>query len=54
MTDKLKPYPFCGWGTIVDSGGLFTHACECNACHAKTKTWEEAVEAWNRRVGEQE
>ena len=53
----LKPCPFCGWGTIVDGGGLFTHACECNACHAKTKnykTWEEAVEVWNRRAGDQE
>ena len=50
---ELKPYPFCGWGTIVDGGGFFSHACECNACHAKTKnykTWEEAIEAWNRHV----
>ena len=54
---NIKPCPFCGWGTIVDGGGFFSHACECNACHAKTKnykTWEEAIEAWNRRVGEQE
>ena len=51
---ELKPCPFCGWGTIVDGGGFFSHACECNACHAKTKnykTWEEAIEAWNRRAG---
>ena len=50
---ELKKCPFCGWGTIVDGGGFFSHACECNACHAKTKnykTWEEAVEAWNRRA----
>lgn len=54
---ELKPCPFCGWGTIVDGGGFFSHACECNACHAKTKnykTWEEAIEAWNRRAGEKE
>ena len=50
---ELKKCPFCGWGTIADGGGFFSHACECNACHAKTKnykTWEEAVEAWNRRA----
>ena len=50
---ELKKCPFCGWGTIVDGGGFFSHACECNACHAKTKnykTWEEAVEVWNRRA----
>lgn len=48
---ELKPCPFCGWRTIVDGGGFFSHACECNVCHAKTKnykTWEEAIEAWNR------
>ena len=52
---ELKKCPFCGWGTIVDGGGFFSHACECNACHVKTKnykTWEEAVEAWNTRKGE--
>ena len=52
MSKELKPCPFCGWGTIVDGGGLLSHACQCNACGAKTKnykTWEEAIEAWNRR-----
>lgn len=47
-----KQCPFCGWGTIVDGGLLFGHSCECNSCHARTKkykTWEEAVEVWNRR-----
>ena len=50
---ELKPCPFCGWGTIVDMGGLFSHAAGCNACGAKTKsykTWEEAIFVWNRRV----
>lgn len=52
VISELKPCPFCGWGTIVD-GGLIKHYCECYACHAKgkpCKTWEEAVEAWNRRA----
>ena len=54
--EELKPCPFCGWGTIVDGGGFFSHACECNACHAKKKnykTCEEDIEAWNRRAGEE-
>ena len=53
---ELKPCPFCGWGTIVD-GGFLNHRCTCNSCGASTKpypTWELAVEAWNRRVGEQD
>lgn len=53
MSEELKPCPFCGWGTVIDGGGLFSSACQCNSCGAKTqnyKTWEDAVEAWNRRV----
>lgn len=49
----LKPCPFCGWGTIVDMGGLFSHSAGCNSCGTKTKnykTWEEAVTAWNARA----
>ncbi len=52
--EKLKPCPFCGWGTIVD-GGFLNHSCTCNSCRASTKpypTWELAVEAWNRRAYE--
>ena len=48
---KVKPCPFCGWGTIVD-GGFLNHRCQCNACGATTKgypTWELAVDAWNKR-----
>lgn len=50
--EEPKRCPFCGWGTIVEGGLLFTHKCECNGCHASTgsyRTWEDAVKAWNRR-----
>lgn len=50
---ELKPCPFCGWGTIVDIGGLFSHSAGCNSCGTKTKnykTWEEAVTTWNTRA----
>ena len=53
---KLKSCPFCGWGTIVD-GGFLNHKCTCNSCGASTKgypTWGLAMEAWNKRVGEQD
>lgn len=48
---RLKPCPFCGWGTIVDNG-IFYHYCECNDCHARTKKYKtkaEAIDAWNMR-----
>lgn len=40
MDKKLKMCPFCGWGTIVEGGGLFSHACQCNSCGAKTKNYK--------------
>ena len=52
--NKLKPCPFCGWGTIVE-GGIIRYKCQCNSCGASTKsypTWELAVKAWNRRTNE--
>ena len=55
-SEEPKSCPFCGWGTIVD-GGFLNHKCTCNACGTSTKgypTWELAVEAWNRRAGEDE
>lgn len=53
MKEQPKPCPHCGWGTIVDMGGLFSHAAGCNSCGARTKkykTWKEAVHEWNRRA----
>ena len=55
--EKLKPCPFCGWGTIVEIvtfSSLFGyHAIGCNACGARTnpyKTEEEAIAEWNKRA----
>lgn len=50
---NIKRCPFCGWGTIIDSGGWFSHVATCNSCGARTgkyKTWEQAIEAWNKRA----
>ena len=50
---KLKPCPFCGSELILIErtyGG--TWVC-CEGCYTETKlynTEEEAIEAWNRRV----
>lgn len=57
MTEKLKPCPFCGsdepYKTRLDD---FTYVIQCLACGA-TGPYElntdEAVEAWNRRAGEE-
>ena len=52
--DKLKPCPFCGskprfwrwnYGAIVECWCI-DHRIQCEA-----KTLEEAVKAWNRRIG---
>lgn len=57
---QLKPCPFCGekavvlWRDSMDSQELLA-SVECVKCTAKTETncksREEAVEAWNKRVG---
>lgn len=47
-----KRCPFCGWGTIVDGSYLTGHSCVCMSCGTRTRkvrTWEEAVELWNKR-----
>ena len=60
MTEKLKPCPFCGGKaqhyTYSTYGGREKHGIECLKCikacvdHCETK--KEAVEAWNRRIGD--
>lgn len=54
---ELKPCPFCGgkavfWGGSHDDRNKGYYACENNCveqCPIRNK--EEAIEAWNRRVG---
>ena len=61
---KLKPCPFCG-STAIDIEDKFTFrtfyyaVCNynkggCGATGGTRDNEEEAVEVWNRRVGEQE
>lgn len=52
--NKLKPCPFCGGAAHVV--GFSAKWVFCNSCGAEAQcfdTEEEAIEAWNRRVGEQ-
>ena len=55
---ELKPCPFCG-GTAKVSLFLGNYCVTCTECMgaispARKQTKEEAIKAWNRRVGEQE
>ena len=58
MGKELKPCPFCGGQAIrlldVDDYTSEEYdAIHCVKCKAKTKyygSWQEAIEAWNRRV----
>ena len=62
MRAELKPCPFCGSGNIilVDSITNFyipihyaiCRDCECRGASKKSK--EQAIEAWNRRVKDDE
>lgn len=63
MNDKLKPCPFCGGiGTLfveTDEIGYVFVTCApsdngCGAAGPAEITKEEAIEAWNRRTGEQD
>lgn len=53
MAEKLKPCPFCGSKNILlTNWGLWR--CWCKDCLAKTSDELkkiDAIEAWNRRVG---
>lgn len=56
MSNELKPCPFCGSGDIVLSNwGLYR--CWCTKCLAKTADEiraKDAVDAWNRRVNDEQ
>ena len=60
--NELKPCPFCGGEAILGTWRdeyrrLNPSAVHCSVCHVETRIYErkkEAIEAWNRRVGEGE
>lgn len=59
MTDqKLKKCPFCGGEAEVWVSGVTDRAIVyCTVCDAQIRirpTEQEAIEAWNKRVGEVE
>jgi len=52
---ELKPCPFCG-GKAEIMGVTYVYI-ECPDCGVKTRGYrdeEDAIETWNRRVGEDE
>lgn len=54
---KLKSCPFCGGEANVDIGNFGGMVCYCEICFAQGKqceTKDEAIEAWNRRVKDDE
>ena len=58
VMDELKPCPFCGGkdsGILTTSYDGYWFAVFCENCMAQTRKCrqeKDAVEAWNRRVGE--
>ena len=59
MTEKLKPCPFCGGRAVEDHWEGFMdesfYKIKCFKCEGQTKEYrkyEQAIEAWNRRVNE--
>ena len=60
--DKLKPCPFCGGEAETVTIGIFfdvdySYGIKCTRCHAcssmRCGSEKKAIEAWNRRVGEE-
>lgn len=51
---KLKPCPFCGRTeleiVIVYGEDYYVGCLTCTACGQSCETYEEAIEAWNRRA----
>ena len=56
MKDKLEPCPFCGCVAILreDEGSykVFCLGANCDAQYGWCASKEQAVNGWNRRVGE--
>lgn len=49
---ELKPCPFCGGNAYIGNGRTWVRCVECGAETGCYDTEEEAIEAWNRRVGD--
>ena len=56
MTDELKPCPFCGDESSVQTSGIKPNSYQymvmcrsCNACKGWKNTYDEALTAWNTR-----
>lgn len=52
---KLKPCPFCGGEQITAKKGKYMWWCKCEKCNAESGVRSQkqaAVDAWNRRVGD--
>ena len=56
---ELKLCPFCGWEASIEKiNGVWSVTCDSPRCPVeKVITWghktkEEAIEAWNRRAGD--
>lgn len=56
MKDKLKPCPFCGGAAelVMNTVGQFCAQCRNYKCGATiiAEVYDDAVDAWNRRAGE--
>ena len=53
MMAELKPCPFCGGKDFevvsVYGGEYYVDCLNCTTCGPSGETYEEAIEAWNRR-----
>lgn len=55
MSEELKTCPFCG-GKAYFEGGITVYWIKCRICGVETLGYDDeadAVDAWNRRDGEQ-
>ena len=52
---ELRECPFCGGEVLavfVNSGGFYVVCYGCNTCGPEKPLQPEAIDAWNRRVGD--
>lgn len=54
MGEELKPCPFCGYPAVVETESIL-YKVYCSNCGANARMslrLDEAIKAWNRRIGE--